>query len=76
MCDPAHARGAYVYADIVQAAGNTPLDVRASGLDFAACSKFKWLMGDFGLGFLYVKEELLDRVLGRTQYGYYQAAAM
>jgi selenocysteine lyase/cysteine desulfurase len=76
VCDLAHARGAYVYADIVQAAGNTPIDVRASGLDFAACSTFKWLMGDFGLGFLYVKEELLDRVLGRTQYGYYQATAM
>jgi len=76
VCDLAHARGAYVYADIVQAAGNTPIDVRASGLDFAACSTFKWLMGDFGLGFLYIKEELLDRVLRQTQYGYYQAAAV
>ena len=76
VCDLAHSFGAYVYADIVQAAGNTPIDVRASGVDFAACATFKWLMGDFGLGFLYVKEELLDRVLGRTQFGYYQAAAM
>jgi len=76
VCDLAHAHGAYVYADIVQAAGNTPIDVKASGVDFAACSSFKWLMGDFGLGFLYVKEELLDRVIGRTQYGYYQAAKL
>ena len=76
VCDLAHSRGAYVYADIVQAAGNTPIDVRASGVDFAACSSFKWLMGDFGLGFLYVKEDLLDRVLRPTQYGYYQAAEM
>lgn len=76
VCDLAHSRGAYVYADIIQAAGNTPVDVRASGVDFAACSTFKWLMGDFGLGFLYVKEELLDRVLRPTQYGYYQAAEM
>jgi selenocysteine lyase/cysteine desulfurase len=30
-------------------------------------------MGDFGLGFLFVKEDLLDRVIQRTQYGYYQA---
>src|ERR1051326_2507795 len=74
VCELAHARGAYVYADIVQAAGNTPIDVRSSGVDFAACATFKWLMGDFGLGFLYVKEELLDRVLRQTQYGYYQAA--
>lgn len=73
VCDVAHASGAYVYADIIQAAGNTPIDVRASGVDFCACSSFKWLMGDFGLGFLFVKEALLDRVIQRTQYGYYQA---
>ena len=76
VCDLAHAHGAYVYADIAQAAGNTPIDVRASGVDFCACSSFKWLMSDFGLGFLYVKEDLLDRVLQRTQYGYYQASSM
>lgn len=73
ICDIAHASGAYVYADIVQAAGATPIDVRASGVDFCACSSFKWLMGDFGLGFLFVKESLLDKVIRRTQYGYYQA---
>jgi len=73
VCDIAHANGAYVYADIVQAAGTTPIDVRASGVDFCACSSFKWLMGDFGLGFLFVKESLLDTVLHQTQYGYYQA---
>src|SRR5215472_1227452 len=73
VCDIAHSNGAYVYADIVQAAGNTPIDVRASDVDFCACSSFKWLMGDFGLGFLFVKESLLDRVIHRTQYGYYQA---
>jgi selenocysteine lyase/cysteine desulfurase len=73
VCDLAHAHGAYVYADIVQEAGNTPIDVRATDVDFCACSSFKWLMGDFGLGFLFVKESLLDKVIQRTQYGYYQA---
>ena len=72
VCDLAHAHGAHVYADIIQAAGAVPIDVRASGVDFAACSSFKWLMGDFGLGFLYVREDLLDRVITRTQYGYEQ----
>ncbi|MGB8061477.1 MAG: aminotransferase class V-fold PLP-dependent enzyme [Candidatus Sulfotelmatobacter sp.] len=76
VCDLAHAHGAYVYADIVQAAGNTPIDVRESDVDFCACSSFKWLMADFGLGFLFVKEALLDRVLRRTQYGYYQAKTL
>ena len=73
VCELAHASGAHVYADIVQAAGNTPIDVRASGVDFCACSSFKWLMGDFGLGFLYVREDLLDAVIHRTEYGYQQA---
>jgi selenocysteine lyase/cysteine desulfurase len=73
VCDLAHAHGAYVYTDIAQAAGCTPIDVRESGVDFCACSSFKWLMGDFGLGFLFVKGELLDKVIWRTQWGYYQA---
>ena len=72
VCDLAHAHGAYVYADIVQAAGATPIDVRASGLDFCACSSFKWLMADFGLGFLYARAELLERI-HPSQYGYHSA---
>lgn len=74
VCDLAHANGAHVYADIVQSVGAVPLDVRAIGLDFAACSGFKWLMADFGLGFLYAREELLDRVLQRTQVGYFSGS--
>jgi selenocysteine lyase/cysteine desulfurase len=72
VCELAHSRGAYVYADVVQAAGAIPFDVRASGIDFCACSSYKWLMGDMGLGFLYVREDLLDRVVRRVQYGYRQ----
>jgi selenocysteine lyase/cysteine desulfurase len=73
VCDLAHSRGALVYADAVQAVGAVPIDVRASGVDFLACSSYKWLMGDMGLGFLYVREDLLDR-LHRSQYGFRQLA--
>lgn len=76
VCDLAHAHGAFVYADIAQSAGATPIDVKATGLDFCACSSFKWLMGDFGLGFLYVREDLLGRIVRRSQYGYYMASRM
>lgn len=75
VCDLAHAHGAYVYADIVQAAGATPIDVKASGVDFCACSSFKWLMGDFGAGFLYAREELLPRIR-RSQHGYHSVTRM
>lgn len=71
VCDLAHSRGALVYADAVQAVGAVPVDVRGSGIDFLACSSYKWLMGDMGLGFLYVREDLLDR-MRRSQYGFRQ----
>jgi len=71
LCELAHSRGARVYADAVQAVGAVPVDVRASGIDFLACSSYKWLMGDMGLGFLYVRQDLLDR-LPRVQYGFRQ----
>lgn len=56
----AHVHGAFVYTDIIQAAGNTPIDVGAMGIDFAACAAYKWLMGDFGMGFLYVRTGLQE----------------
>lgn len=74
VCDIAHAHGAYVYADIVHAAGAVPTDLRSSGVDFAACSSYKWLMGDFGLGFLYVRREVQDK-LRRPWWGYHQLAS-
>jgi selenocysteine lyase/cysteine desulfurase len=70
VCDLAHARDALVYADIIHAAGCVPLDLHASGVDFAACASYKWLMGDFGLGFIYARREHLRR-LKRINYGYY-----
>jgi len=67
----AHAKGAYVYADIIQAAGAVPIDVKASGVDFCCAAAYKWLMGDFGVAFLYVRP---DRLAGlkRTQIGWRQ----
>lgn len=69
----AHARGARVYADIIHAAGTVPVDLHASGVDFAASASYKWLMGDFGLGFLYVRADRIEE-LRRSRFGYYQLA--
>lgn len=74
VCDIAHAQGAMVYADIVHAAGSVPTDLRASGVDLAACSSYKWLMADFGLGFLYVRREVQERIR-RPWWGYHQLAS-
>ena len=59
----AHSHGAYLYADIIQAAGSVPVDATALGIDFAACSNYKWLQGARGAGFLYVREDLQGSVV-------------
>ena len=70
ICARAHEVGALVYADIIHAVGAVPVDLHASGVDLAAGASYKWLMGEFGLGFLYVRKDVLPR-LQRSNYGYY-----
>jgi selenocysteine lyase/cysteine desulfurase len=70
----AHGRGALVFADIIQAVGAVPVDVKALGIDFASAGTYKWLMGERGLGFLYVREDLQGTVLPTTRYGHRQVA--
>jgi selenocysteine lyase/cysteine desulfurase len=74
VSDLAHAHGAYVFADIVQAAGGVPVDVQAMGIDFAATATYKWLMGERGFGYLYVREDLQEKVVPTTRYGHRQVA--
>ena len=73
-CALAHARGAYLFADIIQAVGAVPVDMRALGIDFASAGTYKWLMGERGLGFLYVREDLQGTVLPTTRYGHRQVS--
>jgi selenocysteine lyase/cysteine desulfurase len=70
----AHARGAHVFADIIQAVGAVPVDVKALGIDFASTGTYKWLMGERGLGFLYVRQDLQGTVLPTTRYGHRQVS--
>jgi len=73
LCDIAHASGALVYADTVQAAGSVPIDVRESGVDFTSAAAYKWLMGDMGLGLMSVRKDRL-KDLRRPWYGAGQLA--
>lgn len=75
ISDVAHAHGAYVYADVIQAAGCVPIDVQRMGLDFCACSSYKWLMGSRGFGFLYVRRDLQGSVVQPTRFGHRQTQA-
>ncbi len=68
LSDIAHSHGAYLYADIIQAAGSVPVDVKALGIDFAACSNYKWLQGARGSGFLYIREDCQGSVVKDLSY--------
>lgn len=68
----AHSRGALVFADVIQAVGAVPVDVKALGIDFAATGTYKWIMGERGFGFLYVREDLQGTALPTVRYGHRQ----
>jgi len=57
----AHAAGALAFVDAVHYAPHGPIDVRALGCDFLACSAYKF----FGphLGILYGRYDLLDELV-------------
>ena len=66
----AHERGALCLADSYQAVGAVDLDVGALGVDFVTGGTVKYLLGSAGLGFVFVRRELLERLLP-TQTGWF-----
>jgi selenocysteine lyase/cysteine desulfurase len=49
-------RGIFFSLDVTQSAGAFPLDVRRIQPDFLTSATYKWLMGTYSLGLLYVSE--------------------
>ncbi|MBO6574141.1 MAG: aminotransferase class V-fold PLP-dependent enzyme [Rhodothermales bacterium] len=76
LADAVHERGGLLYADIIQAAGAMPLNLRELGVDVAACNGYKHLLGVYGAGFLFVRQEVQGEALpdrmypGRARHGY------
>lgn len=58
----AHRRGARVLVDAAQSPGQIPLDMRALDSDYYAGPAHKWVLGPDGVGFLYVRRELLPEL--------------
>ncbi len=62
FCAMAEAARVPVYLDLAQAAGQFPLDLRATGCAFAAASGSKWLLGPLGTAFFYVRSDWTERL--------------
>ncbi|WP_172382596.1 aminotransferase class V-fold PLP-dependent enzyme [Streptomyces sp. MNP-20] len=54
IADATRAAGAALVIDASQSAGAMPLDVKTLQPDFLVTVGYKWLLGPFGLGYLYV----------------------
>lgn len=62
IADLAHAHGAFLYTDGIQAVGMFPIDVKAAGVDAMAVGTYKWLLGAYGVAPFYVRREVLERL--------------
>jgi kynureninase len=61
-----HRRGAYVLLDDYQCTGTRPIDVKYLGIDFLVSGMVKYMLGPPGIGFLYVREELIQELHPRV----------
>ena len=59
----AHAKGARVLLDCYQSVGSLDIDVKALDVDFAAGGMLKYLLGTAGIGFLYVRDSLIQSLV-------------
>ena len=56
------SRGIHFFVDAIQGLGPLALDVVAANVDVLACGAQKWLVSPWGVGFAYVREELLAKL--------------
>jgi kynureninase len=74
IVDAAHAAGGRVLLDVYHSLGALPVDVVASGVDFAVGGAYKYLRGGPGACFLYVAPRHLDAGLATLDTGWFAKA--
>lgn len=55
--------GTWLVVDAIQGLGNRPLDLQKTPVDLLAAAGQKWLLSPWGTGFVYVRRELVQRLL-------------
>ncbi|MEA2089773.1 MAG: aminotransferase class V-fold PLP-dependent enzyme [Thermoproteota archaeon] len=61
LADIAHKHGAFLLVDAIQSAGVMQINVKKDDVDFLATGCYKWLLGPAGIGYLYVRKELIEK---------------
>jgi len=63
IAEVARRKGALLLMDGYQGFGTMDFDVRRAGVDFAVGGMLKYLLGTAGIGFLYVREPLIESLV-------------
>ena len=63
IAEIAKRRGALLLMDGYQGLGTAPFDVRDSNVDFVVGGMLKYLLGTAGIGFLYVRQPLIQELV-------------
>ncbi len=66
IAERAHAAGAELFVDAIQACGVVPIDVRRGGIDYLGCGSHKWLMGMEGAAFVYIRPDRVAQLVPRV----------
>jgi len=61
LSEIAREHGAFLIVDAIQSAGAMQIDVKKDDVDFLMSACYKWLLSPSGAGYLYVKEELIEK---------------
>ena len=69
----AHDNGAIVVLDVYQIVGTARIDPRALGVDVCVGGMLKYLLGTAGIGFMYVRRGLVERIVPRATGWFAQA---
>lgn len=64
LCSLARAHGILSVIDGAQSIGQIPVDVRETGCDAYVASPHKWLLAPKGTGFMYLRQDVPERIWG------------
>lgn len=73
--EKAHDNDIPLFLDTYQSAGYIPIDVKKSDIDFLATGTQKYLIGGFGMSFMYMREDWIEK-LNPASIGWFGAAGV